>query len=252
MFPKPTSPFGLGWRIQARELVGTIIGDSVVLSVIYVFKAFHEHGGPERINLARNIILLSSTSCALIDVLHQAWVFFKTRRHEGLQWSVFPNLCLVYLAASIALALQVFGLGLYPDIPFSMGGGDTRQVIFCLGAKSALTTTFLERDGENVYTVPYELLLENENTYVVISPKDNQRSIEFDRKAVEEMVILGKRPPSAPAYFQRNVSESASSKFEVIERSQTEVPDFMAKGTHTKVNYVLWHDGHKCMQCVTR
>jgi hypothetical protein len=37
----------------------------------------------------------------------------------------------------------------------------------------------------------------------------------------------------------------SNSKYEVIERSQQEVPNFMQPGTHTEVNYVLMHDGHK-------
>ena len=34
-------------------------------------------------------------------------------------------------------------------------------------------------------------------------------------------------------------------RYEVTERSQKEVPNFMASGTHTEVDYVLLHDGHK-------
>lgn len=33
--------------------------------------------------------------------------------------------------------------------------------------------------------------------------------------------------------------------YEVIERSEKEVPNFMAEGTHNEVHYVLLHDGHK-------
>ncbi len=34
-------------------------------------------------------------------------------------------------------------------------------------------------------------------------------------------------------------------KYEVVERSQKEVPNFMAAGTHTEVHYVLLNGGHK-------
>ena len=37
----------------------------------------------------------------------------------------------------------------------------------------------------------------------------------------------------------------SNSKYEVIERSERDVPNFMQAGTHTEVNYVLLHDGHK-------
>jgi hypothetical protein len=36
-----------------------------------------------------------------------------------------------------------------------------------------------------------------------------------------------------------------SRKYEVVERGQKEVPNIMASGTHTEVNYVLLNDGHK-------
>ena len=34
-------------------------------------------------------------------------------------------------------------------------------------------------------------------------------------------------------------------KYEVIERSEKEVPNFMAQGTHSEVHYVLLNGGHK-------
>lgn len=38
---------------------------------------------------------------------------------------------------------------------------------------------------------------------------------------------------------------SQANQYECVERSQKEVPNFMAPGTHTEVDYVLQHDGHK-------
>ncbi len=36
-----------------------------------------------------------------------------------------------------------------------------------------------------------------------------------------------------------------NNKYECIERTQKDVPNFQASGTHTEVDYVLLHDGHK-------
>jgi hypothetical protein len=36
-----------------------------------------------------------------------------------------------------------------------------------------------------------------------------------------------------------------NNRYECIERTQGEVPNFHAAGTHTEVDYVLFHDGHK-------
>jgi hypothetical protein len=38
---------------------------------------------------------------------------------------------------------------------------------------------------------------------------------------------------------------ACNSRYECIERTQKEVPNFMAAGTHTEVDYVLLHEGHK-------
>jgi hypothetical protein len=37
----------------------------------------------------------------------------------------------------------------------------------------------------------------------------------------------------------------SNNKSEVLERTQKDVPNFEAAGTHTEVDYVLLHDGHK-------
>ena len=37
----------------------------------------------------------------------------------------------------------------------------------------------------------------------------------------------------------------ATNQYECIERTQKDVPNFQASGTHTEVDYVLLHDGHK-------
>jgi len=36
-----------------------------------------------------------------------------------------------------------------------------------------------------------------------------------------------------------------SDRYECIERTEKEVPNFQATGTHTAVDYVLLHDGHR-------
>ena len=37
----------------------------------------------------------------------------------------------------------------------------------------------------------------------------------------------------------------ANNKYECIERTEKDVPNFQTSGTHTEVDYVLLHDGHK-------
>jgi hypothetical protein len=110
------------------------------------------------------------------------------------------------------LDLFMFSITLYRIIPFSLGGGQPRQVVFWLGENNGNGDAFLERDGTTGYSVSYELLVENESSLVVISPKEGQRAIEFDRKVVGAVVVLGQRSVIAPAHFQRGLTEGASAR----------------------------------------
>ena len=107
------------------------------------------------------------------------------------------------------LSVEIFAVGIYRVIPFSLGGGKPRQVIFWLGPTTS-AGSFVERDGSSAYSVPYELLVENENSLVVISPKDGQQAIEFDRKSVGAVVVLGKR--KGPANFLRDAGATEGNK----------------------------------------
>lgn len=134
---------------------------------------------------------------ASIDVFLRAWLLFKSKQSEGVLWAYGARLGVLFLSLLVMVSLLVFSKDIYPTLPFSIGGGQTRQVMFWLGPQSASTSTFLERDGSSEYTISYDLLLENETSYVVASPKDSQRSIEFDRKAVGAMIVLRKQPSAA-------------------------------------------------------
>lgn len=114
-----------------------------------------------------------------------------------------------FLPFAILTYIKIFARTVYPTIPFSLGGGQTRQVIFWLDMNTGPVDSFLERDGTKPYSVPYELLVESENSLVVISRKEDQQAIQFDRKSVGAMIVLGKR--TGPAHFQVKVSEGESS-----------------------------------------
>lgn len=107
------------------------------------------------------------------------------------------------------VSTSLFATKVYPRIWFSLGGGQARQVVFWLGPVPGTSSdSMLERNYSNPeYTVTYELLLENENSLVVISPKEGQKSIVFDRKAVGAVILLGERPSYAPANYRREVTQ---------------------------------------------
>ncbi len=48
-----------------------------------------------------------------------------------------------------------------------------------------------------------------------------------------------------PGFLALFIGCGANNQYECIERTQKDVPNFQASGTHTEVDYVLLHDGHK-------
>ncbi len=95
-----------------------------------------------------------------------------------------------FIFAPLFTYLRLFSTDIYPYIPFAWGGGSPLSVVFQLPDNSPSTANFLVRDGTQPRTVPYELLLQREQSFVVISPRDGERAIEFDRKEVSAMIIL--------------------------------------------------------------
>jgi hypothetical protein len=95
---------------------------------------------------------------------------------------------------TISLWVAQFARKVYPKIPFSLGGGEPRSVVFVLNEGPNQTQNFLVRDGNGPRTVPYKLVLENEGSFVVLSLADGQKAIEFDRKSVAAVIVLGKLP----------------------------------------------------------
>ena len=142
----------------------------------------------------------------IFDITLRIWAYLREKARESPSYTARYYWRLFTFVAVLAFTSCVrnFTEYVYPQIPFSLGGGQPRQVVFWLGSdKSA--DSFLERDSASAYTVPYELLVVNENSFVVISPKDGQQAIEFDRKAVNAMVVLGKR--AGPTHFLRPLRE---------------------------------------------
>lgn len=204
-------------RIEAKEFAGAVIGDSFIValfsSLFLIFDKIRQHLPEQPPKLPHVFWFL--VAVAGVDVSLRAWLLSRARQAEGIAWSYEAHFRLLFLGLFLFQSLRSFSQDIYPTLPFPLGGGQTRQVVFWLGPQSSSERSaaeFLGRDGSTEYTVPYELLFENEDSYVVISPKENQRSIVLERKAVEAIVVLGKRPNSAPANFQRNISEPSNGK----------------------------------------
>jgi hypothetical protein len=149
---------------------------------------------------------------------------------QGFTWRMAGQLwlCYVFLAASADLALiswkaagkserwwinreatpfyvTVFFLGVlvytlkfstwvYPLIPYSLGGGKPRTIVF-LPSEKPLPNGIIKDDSSG-RSVSYRLLTETDTSYVVISPGSNEESIVIGRQAVGGIVVL--RDSNAP------------------------------------------------------
>jgi hypothetical protein len=200
-----------GWSVPLPVLAGELLFFGGLAPVIWLnmkLVAKLGHGEFARNNeemiadffAARYFFL----ALAVVYFLLNLWIVLREKcgepTHEAKRLR--PILWFVgfFIAGSVLLSIKLFAYSVYPRIPFSYGGGEPRQVQFWLGP-APLNQSFLDRQGESQYSVPYPLLLENENTFVVISPRENERAIEIDRKSIGAVVVLGKRPKSAPGDF---------------------------------------------------
>lgn len=157
------------------------------------------------------VSLAFALSMAFLDISYHLRNWFRERAKDESgsrdTWTVAWAGATFFLVVVFLLSVKTFAITIYRVIPFSLGGGEPRQVIFWLGpTTNPPQDSFVQRDGSNPYSVAYELLVENENSFVVISPKDGQRAIEFDRKSVGAVIVLGKR--RGPAHFLRGATEA--------------------------------------------
>ncbi len=191
----------------ALVIVGSAISMYFTRKIPWAF--FHREEGLADVWPFLNSIGLSTVPLALFDILLRVylssdWKIGSPEKFKIKKW-LFIIFCFSGLNVELVSYVRAFSKYAYPNIPFSLGGGQTRQVVFWLGTNTAPADSFLERDGTKPYSVPYELLVESENSLVVISPKEGQRAIEFDRKSVGAMVVLGER--TGPAHSQRAIPE---------------------------------------------
>lgn len=82
-----------------------------------------------------------------------------------------------------------FAVRIYPLIPFSLGGGKPRTIVFVEGDKK-LPDEIKKSDQSAKRSMPYKLLLETDRYYVVVSPNSKEKSIEVSSDSVAGIVVL--------------------------------------------------------------
>jgi hypothetical protein len=96
------------------------------------------------------------------------------------------------LASLISLActlMYVHSFSVYPFIPSSFGGGRPERVVFLVESGTKQTAPVII-DSSGTRSVPYNLVLTTDSSYVVESPANNEIAIEFKQDAVRGMIVL--------------------------------------------------------------
>jgi hypothetical protein len=109
---------------------------------------------------------------------------FKTAFQVGLPATFSVFFFLAYMSQ--------FSLDVYPNIPFAVGGGKPESVVFLL-KHDAVSPPPVVRDKTSDRSIPYSLILETDNAYAVVSQDSNERTIQFNREAVEGYIVLGQK-----------------------------------------------------------
>jgi hypothetical protein len=140
----------------------------------------HREGGVADSTSFPHLIGPSIVCLAFVDIMLQLCLWLREKPRQLGKVRVFYWFLLFASVASLAVGfssyLQSFARDVYSHISFSFGGGQARRVIFWLGASTGAADSFLERDGTQPYTVPYELLVENESSLIVIKRDSVQSS----------------------------------------------------------------------------
>jgi hypothetical protein len=89
----------------------------------------------------------------------------------------------------IVLYVHSFSVSVYSTIPATLGGGRPQRVVFLIESDIRHTPP-LVIDSSGTRSVPYNLLLSTDNSYVIESPAKNEMAIEFKKDSVRGMIVL--------------------------------------------------------------
>ncbi len=81
-----------------------------------------------------------------------------------------------------------FATHIYARIPYELGGGKPLRVVFLLRPDREASP--LIEDGATGKSIPYNLLLATDRTFVVLPQDQKVKSIEFERSSVIGLKVL--------------------------------------------------------------
>jgi hypothetical protein len=119
-----------------------------------------------------------------------AWLSWRVSGETERWWlnrQATPFYATVFMLGVLAYALN-FGSRVYPLIPYALGGGKPRTIVFIPGDKPL--PIGIVKDSSSGKSVPYKLLTTTDKSYVVISPNPTEQCIEINRDDVQGIIVL--------------------------------------------------------------
>jgi hypothetical protein len=137
---------------------------------------------------------ITAQSMLFIFFLMRTWQVSRGRSTHDSQ-GIRKTFQLAFLAACSILFflvyLSYFARRLYSEIPFTIGGGKPQTVVFLTKQNDKQFTLLAEQSSGR--SIPYELLLETDLAYTVLSDVATENAIQVNREAVAGYVILKDR-----------------------------------------------------------
>jgi hypothetical protein len=99
---------------------------------------------------------------------------------------VMTALCLIYFLGYASY----FASKIYPQVPHELGGGKPLTIVFLLKPVVGNAMQPVVPDTSGTRSIPYKLLLETDNAYIVLSPDTKEFVVRINQDAVNGITVL--------------------------------------------------------------
>lgn len=102
----------------------------------------------------------------------------------------FPFIVCAVSIVYFVFYVSYFSSKIYPQIPHELGGGRPISVVFLLKSSEGQSLQPLTPDASGRRSIPYKLLIESDNAYIVLSPDAKEFVLRINKDAVNGLTIL--------------------------------------------------------------
>jgi hypothetical protein len=201
------SPLPDSWLRRIFHVVWVTVKSAWKVAVVFAFcgyvlvdlvvSIFLTSPGPEPKllwNQRGMFLVLALLSFGIAGCLAAAREFIGALRRKEAEHPLHMLSVIVLLVTGALLFsffyMAFFAARAYPQIPYAIGGGKPLQVEFLLHGQKNPESVPLLADPSGDKSIPYSMILETADVYVVLSPNPKERAIQINRDAVAGYIIL--------------------------------------------------------------